>query len=97
MSVGMACTRCGIAMPSSNDSPRLCPAINDDVSREETKKSSPYNYETGEYEGDESIFHCKRDGCENKVTQVTRSYCSQACRSVALREAAKRLEELRND
>jgi len=97
MSVGMACTRCGIVMPNSNDSPRLCPAVNDDVSREETKKLSPYNYETDEYESDESIFQCKRDDCDEKVTQITSSYCSQACQSVALQKAAKRLEELAND
>lgn len=97
ISIGHACTHCGIAMPEEDDSPRLCPAINDDVSREEVKQESPYNYETGEYDGDESPFQCARDDCEETVSRVTSKYCSTKCRDAAFREAANELEEFMNE
>lgn len=95
ISAGMACTHCGIAMPESSDSPRLCPAVNEDVSREEVKQSSPYNYETGEYEGKRRT--CRREGCDEPVKGILSNYCSDTCESISLRRAAKRLEELRDD
>jgi len=43
--LGPACSRCGIAMPESEDAPRLCPNLNDDVNRQDVKDESPYNYD----------------------------------------------------
>lgn len=44
MGLGYACVLCGIALPEEEEGERDCPARNDDVSREETKRNSPHDY-----------------------------------------------------